>query len=209
MQTVVSDYLWTFKWDNIDNAALYKTCCNVEEELMKIYPSPEENKYASFTTYYYNYYNLFSFPCPELHKLYVNMANSFPEIMRPNRYYIACWANLFAKDKNIGWHAHWPAQYKTYHGFYCVNTQGEHSSYTDYKIPGQTSTHRVMSLDGMCVIGKSEGDEHRSSPWLNDDKYRVTIAFDVIPIEALRPEENFTHINPDLKLISNFIPLYK
>jgi hypothetical protein len=35
----------------------------------------------------------------------------------------------------------------------------------------------------------------------------VTIAFDIVPIEALRPEENFTHIKINPAYFNNFIPL--
>jgi hypothetical protein len=166
---------------------------------MKIHEVPKDNKYGCFTTYYHKEYNMFSFPCTELHKLYLNMCNSFKSILRPGeQYYINCWTNLFDKEKNIEWHAHWPAEYKAYHGFYCVNTEGENESYTDYKIPNQKNIYRVKSLNGLCVIGKSEGDEHRSSPWLNDGKYRVTIAFDIIPISSIKNKDEFPN---------NFVPL--
>ncbi len=32
MTTVIPNYLFTYKWDNIDNNALYTTCINVEDD---------------------------------------------------------------------------------------------------------------------------------------------------------------------------------
>lgn len=210
MQTVIPNYLFTFKWDNIDNDALYKTCINVEDELAKVFPPVADTSiYGCFTSVYHDHYNLFAFPCVQLSQLYMNMAKSFGDVLMPGKYYIRCWVNLFGKGKNIDWHSHWDAKYKTYHGFYCVNTEGEHESYTEYAVPHMIGNNicRIKSSDGLCVIGKSQGDQHRSSEWLNDGKPRVTIAFDIIPLEALRPEEKFTHIDIKREFISNFIPL--
>jgi len=210
MQTVIPNYLFTFKWDNIDNNALYTTCINVEDELSRVFPPvPDTSVYGCFSAMYHDHYNLFSFPCEQLSQLYMNMTKSFGDILMPGRYYIRCWVNLFGKGKNIDWHSHWDAKYKTYHGFYCVNTEGEHESYTEYVVPHLIGNQvcRIISNDGLCVIGKSQGDQHKSSEWLNDGKPRVTIAFDIIPIEALRPEEKFTHIDIKREFISNFIPL--
>jgi hypothetical protein len=54
------------------------------------------------------------------------------------------------------------------------------------KYPMYTNIITIPSYDGLCVIGKSEGDGHRSSEWLNDGKFRVTIAFDIIPVESFK-----------------------
>jgi len=205
MKIVFKNYLWTFKFNNINNEKLYKTCCNVENVFEKVFPPIiGKNTYGCLASYYHKEYNLFSFPCNELSNLYKNMANSFFKILeKDTQYYLRCWANVFKKNSNIGWHNHWEKEYKTYHGFYCVNTEGINSSYTDYKIPhDDKKIYRVDSKDGLCVIGKSEGDLHRSSKWLNDGKHRVTIAFDIIPLQKLRTTEMFTH-----GLLHNYFPL--
>ena len=209
MNIVIPDYLWLTQWDNIDNNALYDTCINAEHELSQIFPPVKDGIYGCFTSVYHDHYNLFAFPCKQLSELYMNMAKTFGQVIRPGKYYIRAWVNLFPKNKNIDWHSHWDAKYKTYHGFYCVNTQGEHESYTDYAVPALIGENicRIKSFDGLCVLGKSERDQHMSSPWLNDGKPRVTIAFDVIPLEALRPEEHFTHIKINPLYLHNFIPL--
>jgi hypothetical protein len=208
MTEVVKDYLWMTHFEGIDNDKLYNTCTNVETILSQIFPEPKQNGYGCFTSYYHKEYNLFHFPCNELSALFRNMCSKFPEVIKTGEnYYIRCWVNLFGKNKNIPWHKHWDAEERTYHGFYCVNTEGENESYTEYQIPGLENICRITSKDGLCVIGKSDGDYHRASEWLNEGKYRVTIAFDIIPCSTLRPKEVFTHMKSNLSLLHNYIPI--
>lgn len=201
MRTIVDDYLWTFEFKDIDNSKLYNTCVMVERALLSFLPY-EEGTYGCPTSYYHRSYNLFSFPCTELHKLYTNLSKSLINIL-DDQYYLRCWVNLFKPNKNIGWHSHFEPEFEAYHGFYCVNTEGEIPSYTEYDIPNNPIT-KVDSYNGLLVIGKSAGDKHRSSAWQNYDKYRVTIAFDAIPVSKLRPREDF-----DGLIMHNFIPLSK
>ena len=187
MREIVKDYLWFQRIDSIDNSKLYDTCANIDKKLRTVFPPvPDDNFYGCFTSYYHTSYNLFTFACPELHKLYTNLVRYISPVIDQNtQYYIRSWVNLFEPGMNIDWHGHWEPQLKTYHGFYCVNTEGPVDSYTDYRIPGQPEL-RVMSEDGLLVFGKSEDDRHRSSPWENTGKCRMTIAFDIIPVEALK-----------------------
>ena len=206
MNEVVKDYLWTYNLETIDNNKLYNTCCNVEEFLKKRYPEPRNNTYGCFTSYHHRKYNLFLFACPELHKLYREICNKALNLLDKNKiYYIRCWPNLFKAGYNINWHGHWGAESKTFHGFYCVNTEGGYTSYTDYRIPGHSEEIRVPSKDGLLVIGKSENDKHRSSVWDNKDKFRVTVAFDIIPHESLKPLDNFH----DDYYHTNYVPFFK
>ena len=206
MKEIIKDYLWFDKFDNIDNFKLYKTCVNVEERLKEEFQNindPLYDGFGSFSTYYHREYNLFTFPCTELHKLYTNLCNCFDGVLEKKYYYIRCWVNLFDKNKNIDWHKHWDSCDNTYHGYYCVNTEGINESYTEYKVPNYNDTYKIISKNGLCVLGKSDGDEHRSSVWLNDG-YRVTIAFDIIPAETIRISDKFTH-----KLLHNYFVFNK
>ena len=204
VENAVKDYLWLFKYPSINNKRLLLTCYEVEKELKEKFPPIGDNKYGCFSSYYHTEYNLFSFQCQQLQKLYTILSFSINKIIDPEeQYYVRCWVNLFAQEKNIGWHSHWEPEFKTYHGFYCVHTEGKHDSYTDYKLPNKEDVLRITSKDGLCVFGKSDGDKHRSSPWLNEN-HRVTIAFDIIPVGVLRRYHEFTHI-----FLHNYIPLYK
>ena len=206
MKDIVENYLWTDKISDIDNEKLYQTCVGIEQRLKKEFPPITEfNGYGCFSSFYHTKYNLLTFACPELHKLYGHMVTKLTSHLDQNtQYYIRCWANLFDTKKNIGWHNHWEPEYKAYHGFYCVNTQGEYMSYTEYRIPGIQHDVRIVSEDGLLVFGKSDGDIHRTSRWLNTDKFRVTIAFDIAPIEALPKGIDYSDFN-----INNYIPLFK
>lgn len=203
MKTViVDDYLWTFKYDNIDNEKLYNTCMMIEKALLDVYPEGDDRTHGSFTARYHRAYNLFAFPCTELFKLHTNLSRMVSDLLE-GQYYIRCWVNIFKTYRNIDWHSHWAEEDKAYHGFYCVNTEGEYGSYTDYRIPNNPEL-RVVSEDGLVVIGKSDGDVHRSSVWQNTDKHRITIAFDIIPVSTLRPRDDFNGL-----LMHNYIPLPK
>ena len=207
MKTIVQDYLWFTKLPNIDNENLYDTCCKIDKKLREVLPPvSEDNIYGCFSSYHHSNYNLLTFYSHELHKLHTTIVkNVMPLVDQDVQYYIRCWVNLFEPGMNIDWHYHWPPEARAYHGFYCVNTQGNNKSYTDYRIPGQTNEIRVMSEDGLLVFGKSDDDRHRSSPWENTDKYRITIAFDIVPLESL------DKLCPsyDGYTINNFIPIMK
>ena len=207
MEEIIKNYLWISKINNIDNVKLYETCCKIDKKLKELLPPIEvEHIYGCFTSFYHDHYNFLTFNCPEIHKLHTNLIKNLSPLIDPDtRYYMRCWVNLFDQGMNIDWHNHWLPQYKAYHGFYCVNTEGDTNSYTDYKIPGNAEIIRIMSEDGLLVFGKSDGDLHKSSPWQNKDKFRITIAFDVIPEESLNalwPDYNNYSVN-------NFIPLIK
>jgi len=205
MKEIVTNYLWIDKITNIDNKKLYETCCHIDKKLKLVLPPiEEENFYGCFTSYYHQHYNLFTFACPELHKLYGELSKRvLLHVDQNTQYYMRCWVNLFEPGSNIDWHAHWEPEFKAYHGFYCVNTEGPEESYTDYRIPGQSQEVRVMSEDGLLVFGKSDDDRHRSSPWSNTGNYRITIAFDVIPINSVKRNDQF-----DNYILNNYIPLF-
>ena len=219
MQEIVKDYLWISKISEIDNNILYNTCVDIEKDLSQKYKNENVkdnnyNKFGNFTSNIHSKYNAFSYPCPELHKLYCAIGREVKQVVEPGKYYLQCWVNLFRENCAIDWHTHFIPEVKGYHGFYCVNTENVPSC-TTYKIPHILSKDvgiKVDSIDGLLVFGKSENDEHKTSEWNYKDKPRVTIAFDVIPVMPV----NFSdYINPNknspftqLRSPTNFIPLY-
>jgi hypothetical protein len=139
----------------------------------------------------YSKYNLLMYPLPEMHKLYESIKETFylcnPE---EDEYYIQCWVNVYETGDYINWHGHWASEYKAWHGFYCL--QVEPNSSTTYKIQGLHDVE-VKSINNLIVIGKSDGDLHKSSEW--NEKYpRITLAFVIIPGKSLRDIEY--HLNP-------------
>ena len=187
-ETVVEDYLWTSNWSEIDNAELYNRLTEV------IIPSIEgnfpdvdgDNSYGCKSSYYHGHYNLFAFPLIELSKVYYRLQALSKELIKePGHYGIRAWPNAFAQGSNIGWHHHWPEKYNAYHGFYCVNVEGPRvGSNTQYKMEGDDEIIKIRSRNGTCVFGRSGKDEHISSLWQNEG-YRITLAFDIVPYELL------------------------
>ena len=181
MQELVKDYLWVDYNKQIDNNKLYQTCLDIEQCLMQKFPPPNTPAYGCMSSFYHEEYNVFNFASPELYDLYTYISTSVKKYLVTNeKYYIRSWVNIFQTEKFIGWHDHWPSMFNVFHGFYCVNTEGVNPSFTEYQIPNHHEL-KITSKDGLLVFGKSDGDKHRSSPWMNSERARVTIAFDVIP----------------------------
>ena len=55
---------------------------------------------------------------------------------------------------------------------------------------------KKISEEGLIVFGKSDGDKHRSSPWRETKRHRITIAFDIIPIESIESKLQGNHFIP-------------
>ena len=201
------NHIWSTKLDGIDNAILTQSCLQVETFLRQKLQLPfwdEGYEYGCVTSYYHKEYNLFHFPCLQLHKLYTKLLKTFIPILPNNTFYIRSWVNLFKQNKNIEWHDHGYPSENFWHGFYCVNVEDENPSFTEYRNTSTNEFKSIQSYNSLCVIGKSKNNfEHRSTKWLNPG-IRITIAFDLIPLEVLRPQENYTH-----ELLNNYIPFTK
>jgi hypothetical protein len=53
----------------------------------------------------------------------------------------------------------------------------------------------VYNKNGLLVFGDSAGDEHRSSKWNQPDP-RITIAFDIVPVNKLDLSTEINHYIP-------------
>jgi hypothetical protein len=144
---------------------------------------------STLTTQLFKSYNLLMYPLPEFHELFNEIKKMFFEIIEKDitiskkKYYIQCWLNYYKKGDFIDWHRHWPRETKSWHGYYCVDTEG---SFTSYIIPNnEDKIIDIISEDNLLIMSKSDGDRHRSSEWLNNDRPRITIAFDIVPREYI------------------------
>lgn len=151
------------------------------------------------TTSLFAQYNLLLYPLNGFHELYFEIRKLFYDILEYNnmqnngtKYYIQCWLNYYKKGEFIDWHKHWPPENKTWHGFYCLDTD---DSYTSYKIPNNSKIINIKSENNKIIISKSDGDTHKSSEW---KKYnpRITIAFDIVPFEYINHEDTINHWMP-------------
>lgn len=203
-QDLITNYLWCRELPGIDNNILYEDCLRIEDYISNVVVKKTEwdIEYGSASGREYRKYNVFLFPSDELNKLFYNIREAIEHLKDPNEtYVIQSWLNVYRENKYIDWHNHWPAHYKAFHGFYCVNSENT-PSYTDYKFPTiNDDVTRVVSKDGLLVYGKSENDQHRSSDNWQSSKPRVTIAFDIIPSRAIR--DNFQ----SQFIFNHFIPI--
>jgi len=189
MITYSPDYLYAFETNHIDNAQLMKRCFNIERKLTHTLPPVEKSWFGNKPSAWNMEYNLFTFPVPELYELYETMQEKISPLLDYNRSYaLKSWMNIFRKGENVNPHHHFEPEFDAWHGFYCVNV-GKNASYTTYKIPDVEKEIVVPSKNGLLVIGRSRDDRHWSSVWEDDTQPRITLAFDICPIDTLIPEE--------------------
>lgn len=133
-------------------------------------------------------YNLLLYPFAGIHELYFSISKIFHDCrIRENnglneKYVIQSWLNFFNKGDYIDWHQHTTVDFNCWHGFLCVDTEPE--SFTSYKWPNHLDRNTIIdvpSKNGRIVMGRSNGDVHRSSEWPYEDRPRITIAFDIVP----------------------------
>jgi len=187
------NYLFSKKINNLNNSILVKDCLDIEEMLVKAFPNIEPNWYGNLTTAHHEKYNFLTFPTKEINKLYHELQKVIYPYLEDRVYYIKSWVNVFRKNQKVDWHSHWSPEKKIWHGFYCVQVGKSH---TEYKLPGVKKTIKIISKEGLIVFGKSDGDKHRSSQWKEKEKPRVTIAFDIIPLDSIESKLQGNHFIP-------------
>ena len=188
------DYVYSIKLKSLNNMELIKYCLEVEEMLRNtLKPIENPGWYGTFTTANHDSYNFLTFPNVEVNKLYKEISKYASYLLEDKVYMIKSWVNIYRKDEKVDWHDHWPAPKKVWHGFYCVQVG---DSYTEYKIPKVEDVIKINSKEGLLVIGKSENDKHRSSRWTEIDRPRITIAFDIVPVDSIENKLQPNHFIP-------------
>lgn len=194
MQVHSKNYLYSIKLNSIDNKELVSYSLEVEKSLKKtLKPLENTNWYGAFTTAKHKKYNFLTFPNKQVSILYHEIRKNTSPLLEDRVYVIKSWLNIFRKGEKVDWHKHWPAHKKVWHGFYCVQVG---NSYTEYEIPNVGQIVKVHSDEGLLVVGKSDNDRHRSSPWDEESRPRITIAFDIIPIESIDDPLEVNHFIP-------------
>jgi len=140
-------------------------------------------------------YNLLMYPLPGFHDLYNEIKSMFDlcNTDKNNKYYIQSWVNFYYHNDFIEWHYHSPKEHNAWHGFLCVDCE---PSYTAYKILNYPEIIRIPSENGTIVLSRSGEDQHRTAPWPDTTRPRITIAFDIIPQEFIRYDEFLNHWIP-------------
>ncbi len=196
METTLTDYydyIYT-KELSIDLVSIKNSCMEMHNIIMENFshmPGGYPQKDLS-STHVFNQYNLLMYPLDQFHELYFEIQKMYKEIDRSdNQMYIQCWLNFYNKGQYIDWHGHWGSGSGAYHGFYCVDVEPD--SFTSYKFYDKAVD--VHSKNGLLVMGKTDGDQHRSSEW-QQDYPRITIAYDIVP----------KHYVP-LKMLNHWMPI--
>ena len=182
MITYVPGNLWGEMLPSIDNTQLLRDCLWAERYLLdNVIVDGPLGTYGSKTTASFKQYNLLSFPVESFQSLYHNLVSVIKPCLPKETHVIQCWLNVFRGNEFIDWHSHWRKRFRAIHGFYCVNVT---PSFTEYKFEFGDIV-KVNSVEGLLVFGKSNNDQHRSSPWSDASVPRVTIAFDIVPVSTM------------------------
>jgi hypothetical protein len=156
-------------------------------------PSIDYPVKSTATTKLYAQYNYFMYPFPGLHELYNTVKETFHHCCKSTEpFYTQAWLNVYRTGDYIDWHSHWPPEFESWHGFYCVDVEPDSS--TTYRLFGERPEIDdivVPSRNNMLVLSRSDGDVHRSSEWNHLDRPRITVAFDIIPMSKLYDRRNY------------------
>lgn len=138
-------------------------------------------------------YNIFRFEHPGIRNLAKNVRSMVKEACEyyeidfdSQNYYIHGWFNLYSnpisedfistnKD-DLGWHEHSGDGIPYFHGYYCVNAE---PSVTYYKIFDTDIENN--NINNRAILSET-GHQHAMGQW-NLPKPRITIAYDIIPID--------------------------
>lgn len=205
----LSDYIYTDIL-NLDLSQQKNNALRVEEYVLSHFKSNDKDykDKSTKTTTLYTQYNYLLYPLIGMSSLYEGIRKTFhfcvrddvsqinPEIY--DEYSIQCWLNVYNKGDYIDWHRHWPLEFHSWHGFYCVDV--EPNSYTSYKIDGRQEIVSVESENDLIVMSRSGRDLHRSSEW-EQDYPRITVAFDIVPTKLLHETDS------SFKLMNHWIPI--
>mgnify|MGYP003337219617 FL=1 len=190
INTIVENYLYTKSLD-LDLLQQKSTAYLMYDYIKNNFLPDATTDYSgqsTMTTQLYAQYNYLLYPHSGIVPLYKEIRQAFYEInpdANKNDWMIQCWLNFYRAGEFIDWHMHWDAKFEVWHGFYCVDV--EPNSATLYKVPPNMEDKDIItitSMNNLLVLGKSDGDYHRSTEWPYHFP-RITIAFDIIKPEKL------------------------
>lgn len=194
------DYVITSKL-NLDLVKIKNSCYLMYDVINKKFNTgkikaeyKDDSGMSPLSTNLFNQYNLLLYTFDGFHELYNEIKYMFHQCnLGTEKYYIQCWLNIYKKGNFIDWHSHWLPEFNTWHGFYCVDCE---PSKTTYKIPNVSDPLDIVSENNLLVMSQSAGDLHRTWPWENEDKDRITIAFDIVPAKQVDNEVWVNHWIP-------------
>lgn len=197
---LIENYIYT-RTLNLNLHHLHDSCDKMYKLIKKSFVNNkmEHSGHTTLSTKLYASYNLLLYPLPGLHELFHEIKKLFNQVntsekSQHEKYYMQCWLNYYKKGQFIDWHGHWPAEQNTWHGYYCVDVEPSHTS---YKLPDNDGNITVIhNKNNLLVLSPSDGDIHKSSEWMYDDRPRITIAFDIVPRQHLLYDVFLNHWIP-------------
>jgi len=178
---VLHNYLLTKKLD-VDLAELVRSCELLNQHVREEFKH-SENGYGTTcakSAESLDHYNLFLYPFPGFYELAQQITELFKSrIKSKHKYYLKGWINYYNYGDYVDWHHHKISTTDSAHGFFCVHAQ---DSVTTYRV--RDDEFHVQCEDGLLVLGETHSDVHRTWPWHDKSRPRITIAFDIVPIQA-------------------------
>lgn len=95
-------------------------------------------------------------------------------------YYIEAWITILRDGESMGTHYHRLIGDKSWHGYYCVNTEHSQPDYSTEVYDGQV----IENKNGLFAMEETNGKYHGHSVWNEADKARVTISFDIFTFQT-------------------------
>jgi len=149
----------------------------------------------SISTRVYDTYNIFL--CPqigfaELYKLVINYFKT--KESEYQKFSVAGWVNVYEENDFLDWHKHGSSHHShdgRWHGYVCVNAEPSKTLYRDSE--GLVET--IENKNSYITLSPG-GLYHRTTPWEDTTKPRITIAFDFIKRDQI-----------DLDNITRWIPV--
>ena len=141
---------------------------------------------ASVSTIKWREYNVFQFYHDGIYNLYKSISDTVKEACAyydldfdKQKYMIQGWFNInYNHTGKLDWHDHGGPYAPYFHGYYCVNAE---PSVTYYRVFGeQVDNHNKNNR----MIISEMGHPHAMGDW-DWDGPRVTIAYDVMPLESI------------------------
>jgi hypothetical protein len=168
---------------------------NVPQEILSKF-----NIYNGAPTQLGDYYNIFTWDHPGIKKLKDALADTIQEACEyygidyaKENYFINGWFNLDFKTEGEGagvsplkhpehYHDHAGGTgIPVFHGYYCVNAE---PSSTFYKIKDTDTVFENINKNNRLVVSET-GHPHGRDDWF-DDRYRITIAYDIASEPIIR-----------------------
>lgn len=165
-------------------------------ELLGVTPISDQGELftevGSVSTTKWRQYNVFQFHIPALHDLFCAVQNMTIEAcdyygidFNEQRYMVQGWFNITnPESEQLGWHDHAYSGAPSFHGYYSVNAE---PSATEYKVFDDTV--KIFNIDNRALLSET-GHPHRVLQSAISD--RITVAYDVIPLEDIINNVNKT-----------------